>query len=137
MATHGAADSYYNDGSRPPPMQPQMQYPPQNYNDGYQGGPDPRHQQPPPNYGQNHQNGSAPLVDGKQTFDQAFKLDKPKYNDLWAGILVRDFRFRILQPDGLANIVAHSHISWVYCHFGTIVTRICCEQKWKCWQWYI
>lgn len=27
--------------------------------------------------------------DGKQTFEQAFKLDKPRYNDLWAGILVR------------------------------------------------
>lgn len=28
-------------------------------------------------------------VDGKQTFNQVFKLDKPKYNDIWAGILVR------------------------------------------------
>lgn len=26
----------------------------------------------------------------KQTFEQAFKVEKPKWNDLWAGILVRN-----------------------------------------------
>lgn len=54
------------------------------------------YQQPPPGYGQNYQNASGPpppmtpmaAGDGKQTFDQVFKLDKPKYNDLWAGILL-------------------------------------------------
>ena len=86
MATHGTADGYYNNGPAQPPMQPQMQYPPQDYsNNGYQGG---KYQQPPPNYGQTHQNAGLPPTDGKQTFDQAFKLDRPKYNDLWAGILV-------------------------------------------------
>ena len=88
MATHGgAADSYYKEGGGDPArmqyaQQPQMQYPPQAAGNGYQ--------QPPPNYGQNFQNtGSTPLpAGGKQTFDQAFKLDRPKYNDLWAGILV-------------------------------------------------
>lgn len=25
--------------------------------------------------------------DNKQSFEQAFKLDKPKYNDWWAGLL--------------------------------------------------
>ena len=90
MAQHGAADAYYNNGSAQPPTQPPMQYPPQGYNsNGYQGGPEPKYQQPPPNYGQNYQNAGPPLADGKQTFDQAFKIDKPKYNDLWAGILVR------------------------------------------------
>ena len=93
MATHGAADSYYNAGSDPAkedyPPQPQMQYPPQAANNGYQGAP--QYQQPPPNYNQNYQNPRPPPMtsaDGKQTFDQTFKLDKPKYNDLWAGILV-------------------------------------------------
>ncbi|KAI9870598.1 MAG: putative choline transporter, neither null mutation nor overexpression affects choline transport, partial [Pleopsidium flavum] len=80
----GAADSYYSG-------QPPMQYPPQAYNNGmagsYQAGPEPKYQQAPPNYGQNYQ--SAPQVQGdKATFAQAFKLDKPKYNDLWAGILL-------------------------------------------------
>ena len=76
MATHGgAADSYYNE-------QPQMN-------------PEPKYQQSPPTYGQNYQNpnpvgvGPPPQPSGgKQTFDQAFKLEKPKYNDIWAGILV-------------------------------------------------
>ncbi len=93
MASHGEANSYYNGGSAPPkqgyPMQPQMQYPTQTANNGYQNGA-PQYQQqqqpPPPGYGQNYQNSGPPPVtgsDGKQTFDQAFKLDKPKYNDLW------------------------------------------------------
>ncbi|KAI4171323.1 MAG: hypothetical protein LQ346_008754 [Caloplaca aetnensis] len=90
MAQHGgAADSYYNAGGGPPPMQYQQgqqqqpQYPPP------QKG---AYQQPPPNYGQNYQAGAPPGPmaggDGKQTFEQAFKIDKPNYNDLWAGILL-------------------------------------------------
>lgn len=77
---HGEADDYYNAPSGGPP---QMQYPPQ-----------PNYQQPPPNYGQNYNAGPPPQApmagaDGKQTYDQVFKLEKPKYNDLWAGVLVR------------------------------------------------
>lgn len=85
MATHGgAADSYYQSA---PTNQPPMQYPPQPYNQ------QPQYQQLPPNYDQNYQkptNGAQMEAGagGKQTWDQAFKLDKPKYNDLWAGILV-------------------------------------------------
>ena len=83
MAQHqGAADSYYNS----PPQAP-MQQGQQPYNNGYQ-----QPQYPPPNYGQDYQNNAPPAPmhggDGKQTFEQAFKLDRPKYNDLWAGILV-------------------------------------------------
>ncbi|KAL8739607.1 MAG: hypothetical protein Q9190_007609 [Brigantiaea leucoxantha] len=77
MAPRGEADSYYNSGG--PPNQYQMQQP-------YEQAP---YQQPPPNYGQNYQNTAPPQPSGgKQTFDQAFKLEKPKYNDLWAGILL-------------------------------------------------
>ena len=90
MAHGGAADSYYNNGPGQPPMQTQMQYPPQAPSTiHFQGGP--QYQQAPPNYGDSYQNAGA-TSDGKQTFDQAFKLDRPKYNDLWAGILVRSFR---------------------------------------------
>ena len=84
MATHGgAADSYYNDAP-----QSQPQYPMQSYGNGnqYNQNGAQKFQQPPPGYGP----GPPPPMDGgKQSFDQAFKLDKPKYNDLWAGILVR------------------------------------------------
>lgn len=78
----GEADSYYNQdpagqnkGQYAPP--PLMQYPPQAANNGYQGDSNPKYQQPPPNYGQNFQNqGPPPMAagDGKQTFDQVFKL---------------------------------------------------------------
>ena len=83
MATHGgAADNYYTNGSGQPLVQSQMQYPPQApYNNG------PQYQQAPPNYGDNYQS-EGPNGDGKQSFDQAFKLVKPKFNDLWAGVLV-------------------------------------------------
>ncbi|EME38500.1 hypothetical protein DOTSEDRAFT_140590 [Dothistroma septosporum NZE10] len=35
----------------------------------------------PPSYGQNYGN------DGKQDFTQTFKIERPKWNDLWAGLL--------------------------------------------------
>lgn len=85
MATHGgAADSYYQNA---PTNQAPMLYPPQSSNQ------QPQYQQPPPNYDQNYQKPADGAqmeagAGGKQTYDQAFKLDKPKYNDLWAGILV-------------------------------------------------
>ena len=41
---------------------------------------------PPPSYDQNFNNQWGPQGE-KPTFDQAFKVDKPKWNDLWAGIL--------------------------------------------------
>lgn len=82
MATHGgAADSYYSGD------QHQAQI---NQDNGYQGANQPKYEQVPPNYGQGFQyNNGTPQADGKQTFAQAFSLDKPKYNDIWAGILVR------------------------------------------------
>lgn len=81
---HGAADDYYQGGQQP------MQYPPQAQQNSKGNGPqDPQYQQPPPGYGQNFQNGAPPAISGeKPTFEQSFKLDKPKWNDLWAGILV-------------------------------------------------
>ena len=105
MASHGQAESYYNGGDAQPkqgyPMQSQMQYPPQATHNGYEN-PTPQYQQPPPpNYGENYQNSRpGPMTgDGKQTFDQTFKLDKPKYNDLWAGILV--------SPDAALHSIEH------------------------------
>ena len=74
----GEADSYYNQGGGQYASAPPMQYPPQAAANGYQSDPNSRYQQPPPpNYGQNFQNpGPPPMAggDGKQTFDQAFKL---------------------------------------------------------------
>ena len=78
----GEAADYYNE-------QPQLQYqqqpqyaqqPPQQYN----------YQQPPPTYGMQYTGGAPEFqgADGKASFEQAFKIEKPKFHDLWAGILV-------------------------------------------------
>ncbi|KZF25440.1 DUF580-domain-containing protein [Xylona heveae TC161] len=67
----------YGNGNNPQHQQPYQQPYEQQY------------QQPPPNYGQNFgQNGPAPPIPGnKPTFEQSFKLEGPKWNDVWAGIL--------------------------------------------------
>lgn len=87
MAPPGEAADYYNGdegGQKNYPMQqPQQQ---QQY---YNNGPQQQQQQdvmpPPPTYGQ--QNNSSYSPDQKTTFEQAFKIEKPKFNDLWAAIL--------------------------------------------------
>lgn len=86
----GEAASYYNStqgyqSSEQPAYQQQQpwapQYPMQTSGNGH-GSELP---QPPPSYGQNF---TAP-TDGKQSFEQTFKIQKPKFNDIWAGLLVR------------------------------------------------
>lgn len=71
----GEAQGYYNG------VQPQQQ--------AYQQYQQPGHEQqqmgqmpPPPNYGPQSDNGG-----NKQNFDQTFQVERPKWNDLWAGIL--------------------------------------------------
>ncbi|MCJ1313792.1 putative choline transporter, neither null mutation nor overexpression affects choline transport [Agyrium rufum] len=113
MAHHGQADDYYKgeNGNQEPQYQmgnyknqPNQGY--QQSNPGYrqeyqQGYPPPNsgapYTQPPPGYGGPNGNQGPPQAPqpmyqdgsgGKPTFEQTFKLDKPKYNDLWAGILL-------------------------------------------------
>jgi hypothetical protein len=81
----GAADAYYAEGQQqyqqptyPPPIQQsqQQQYAPLQPQQPYP-------QQPPKYGGQPVQsNGNEKLG-----FEQTFKLEKPRYNDLWAAIL--------------------------------------------------
>ncbi len=69
-----------NQQQQPPPP------PPQDYQQGQQqGGYQQPNYGPPPQYSFNPPQGH----DEKYGFDQAFKIEKPKYNDIWAGILVR------------------------------------------------
>ncbi|KAI0397534.1 duf580 domain-containing protein [Xylariaceae sp. FL0594] len=63
---YGEAGAYYN--NQPPPANP------------YYG-------QPPPPPQQQQYNAPPPQYQEKPMFDQAFKLERPKYNDLWAAIL--------------------------------------------------
>lgn len=70
-------------------QEPQQQQPQQGYNNqsqdpnGYQQPPQGQYGAPPP-YSFNPPKGNDP----NYSFDEAFKVEKPKYNDLWAGILV-------------------------------------------------
>lgn len=103
----GEADKYFSpQAGQQNYQQPQQQgYPPQygqqsyqqpyqqqqpGYNQGYN--PNASGYPPPPGPQQQQgQNGYAQEFGGeKQSFDQTFKIAKPKWNDLWAGILVRD-----------------------------------------------
>ncbi|KGO70601.1 hypothetical protein PITC_051950 [Penicillium italicum] len=93
----GQAANYYNEVPQGQPPQPNYGYEQQHGN--YQQPnnppapyPQPNYQQPtyqqpaaepkpPPQY---HQN----VPDSGYSFDQAFKIEKPKWNDLWAGLLL-------------------------------------------------
>lgn len=74
-----ASQSYYSEGQ-------QQQQVPYGQDQGL-GGPQ-QYPQAPPNYdpkkyGENGQNGQdVPAADGKQSFEQTFKVERPKYNDL-------------------------------------------------------
>lgn len=77
----------YNNGSyQQPPMNYQQQPPPppQQYQQSY----------PPPN-GNGYTTAQAMEGGEKHSFDQTFNVPKPKYNDLWAGILVGDTRLAV------------------------------------------
>ncbi|EME79828.1 uncharacterized protein MYCFIDRAFT_81297 [Pseudocercospora fijiensis CIRAD86] len=71
----GEAQAYYQG-------QPQQYQMDQQYKQPYQ--------QPPPNYAQNYgqQQNYAQQEYGGKPFTQAFKVDRPKWNDIWAGILL-------------------------------------------------
>lgn len=114
---HGQADDYYsapqdqgygqqqnggyNQQYAPPQGAPQQngQYnqgyaPPQNMNQNYAP---PLGQQPEQSYGMQESkmsqqpptyNHDFHQSNGKESFQQTFRVQKPKWNDLWAGILV-------------------------------------------------
>lgn len=131
-----AAGYYYQ---QPPPQQ-------QYYNDGpYQQQPPPYpNQEPPaPSQGQNYsgQNG----VNEKPSFNQAFKVGRPKWNDLWAGLLVCVMRLLltsarwqhtqllmiITSPQFLAVVAGFAVVSGIsingYCAYLHQRCRHCCS----------
>ncbi|KAJ5793686.1 hypothetical protein N7457_000285 [Penicillium paradoxum] len=95
----GQASSYYNEGLAQGPPEPNYGY----QQNGYQQSnnqpapyPQPNYQQPnyqQPNYQQPAEPKPPPqyqqnVPDSGYNFDQAFKIEKPKWNDLWAGLLL-------------------------------------------------
>ena len=110
MAQQGEAAGYYTGA----PQQPQ-----QAYYQGQQYGQQPpmNYSQQPPQYGNNYvppqgppppqhpqqQNGYAETNYGeKPNFDQAFKIERPKYNDWWAGLLLIAVFLGYVAVSGLA-----------------------------------
>jgi hypothetical protein len=92
----GEAVGYYNEPQ--PGYQPQQ---PQEVKTGFA----------PPTYGQDFNT----TQDNKQTFEQTFKVEKPKLNDLWAGILVGG-QDPIFPPDPSLTAFLPAH---------TCLSRIC------------
>ena len=85
MAHHGEADDYYNDRTAYQQYQPPSKPPPQQYDmPDYGANNEQMYSQAPPMYGATF----VPPQNNKQDFQQTFKVAKPKWNDLWAGILV-------------------------------------------------
>ena len=100
MAQQGQSASYYNEQNNYQDSYQPPQQPPQSYQQGYappQGAPTQQYhtpQQPqyenkqdypqqPPTYGTSFN----PPQDSNQDFKDTFEIKKPKWNDLWAGLL--------------------------------------------------
>jgi hypothetical protein len=90
----GAADAYYQEGQQDIRAQPQGQYQQQPYGQQSHYPQQPKQQpqyqqqapqypQQPPQYGEQPNTGNGE----KMGFEQTFKVDRPKYNDIWAAVL--------------------------------------------------
>lgn len=77
----GESANYYNAPPGPPPQEANKA----EYGGGYnQGG----YTQQPPQYNTNNYGPQSYEATGEKLgFEQAFKIEKPKWNDLWAGLL--------------------------------------------------
>jgi hypothetical protein len=93
----GQAASYYNPNEgfaeEPQDGPPASSKKANGVNNGYQNGSQPSGEPKPPPYsqGQHPQDQPPPYTE----FDEAFKIERPKYNDLWAGLLVSELRRNI------------------------------------------
>jgi hypothetical protein len=88
----GAADAYYQEGQQQgsyqqQPYQQQVQHLQQPYQQPQYQQPTPdqaqQYTQQPPQYGKQPDTGNGEKIG----FEQTFKVDKPKYNDIWAAVL--------------------------------------------------
>lgn len=104
-------------------QQPQYGYggppPPQQYGNGYGDGGYAPPQGPPPN------GYKPPPTDGyggpPPSYDEVFKVQKPKYNDWWAGILF------------LATVAGFVAVSAISIHgYGRIISNLQCQDPERC-----
>lgn len=112
---------------QPPPMN-YSQQPPQ-YGNNYappQGPPPPQHPQQQTGYAQMD-------YAEKPNFDQAFKIEQPKYNDWWAGLLLIAVFLGFIAVSGLA-IRGYCKLEW--CMIGIARTNRSSAKHWFQW-WYL
>jgi hypothetical protein len=82
----GEAASYYNNVFEDPRPAPSPVPPPQQDNKSYQQGPPPESQ---PHQDEKYRpDKAASGGHGGYDFNQAFKIEQPQFNDIWAGLLV-------------------------------------------------
>ena len=114
MAQQGESAGYYSGA----PQQPQQAYNQGQYGQQQYGQQAPmNYGQQPPQYGNNYappqgppppqhpqqQNGYTEMNYGeKPNFEQAFKIERPKYNDWWAGLLLIAVFLGYVAVSGLA-----------------------------------
>ena len=65
---------------------------------------------------------------GKQTFDQAFKLDKPEYNDIWAGILLHPIASSPINAPRSLTLYSYPHLPQLCCRLWHISRRLLVQQ---------
>jgi hypothetical protein len=79
----GAADAYYQEVDPVVQQQPYGQQPQYQQPQYQQQAPAPQYPQQPPQYGKQPDTGNSEKIE----FEQTFKVDHSKYNDIWAAIL--------------------------------------------------
>jgi hypothetical protein len=120
----GEAASYYNADQvfqHPRPAPPPAGPPPQQDNKyGYQQGPPQNEKYRPV---KDATNGGQ----GGYDFNQAFKIEKPKYNDIWAGLLVGypSAVTNASQPANPKRRAAHRRLPGLCCHLWLDDPQIC------------
>lgn len=98
----------------PPPNPEYQQYPPPSQG-GYSAVSS-YGDQPPQQQQQQFQYGS----DAKVPFDEAFKIERPKYNDVWAGVLFLVFMAGFTVVSGIAL-----HGYGIEPHLSSCATSLC------------
>ncbi|RKL18020.1 Protein PNS1 [Fusarium oxysporum] len=108
----GEADNYYNPNQQPPygysnggggyQQQYQPQPPPATHQQQYQPPPQQPYQQAPPQNGNGYMPAQGYGGNEKASFEEQFNIPKPKWNDLWAGILFILFMAGYVVVSGIA-----------------------------------
>lgn len=65
------------------------------------------------------------------TFDEAFKIERPKWNDLWAGLLVSDCPLGNRVPEANSSFSVNRCLSGLCCSVGFDHSFVCNQQEFQ------